>query len=597
MQKYITDTFVLNPPKFNFSKLDDFKNEVIYIKKNEQEYIPCLFIQDINRCNKFLILFHGNNEHIFELEETVGFIREELKMNIIVVEYPGYSIYLSQKSPKMILDDSLIVYDYIKEKFNLNQEDIFIYGRSIGSAPSIYLASKREASALFVISGFSSLKNVGKGLWVGWAIEDIFKNVEYIANVSIPTLFIHGKKDGLISYEQTLELYNKSCSKIKEYIIKENMTHNDYNIKEDILNNIDKFLGKYFNIYQINDYYNLYNKKFDDMFVIPEKILKYLDNINFNLEGYVKYDKIFPNPINIIFLLKNERIALIFDNEIQICDTLNFNKFFSIKEKNKIIFADVLKNGDIIYCSNDAICNIIKIEFTSYIITKQFKIDNFGLNYCKIVEINDNSFVALLDSFSPLNIISENKYTKKYEYNPIEIFKSKSLNDVISIENNQIATTSIFESKVYIYNYLEKYMTDSFHVTNLIEKNHILLINYVYIILLCEDKIYCYDINNKNLFAKLFYIDYIQKYCFFEGKRIKPSIIKQYENILIFGDNEGKIIKINFEDKFLHEDEFVIIKSSEIFKFIDFPIKDIAIINSYKLLIQSKNNELLLYIK
>ena len=205
--------------------------------------------------------------------------------------------------------------------------------------------------------------------------------------------------------------------------------------------------------------------------------------------------------------------------------------------------------------------------------------------------------MALLDSFSTLHIFSENKYTKKYESNPIEIFKSKNLNDAISIENNQIATTFIFESKIYKYNYLEKYITHSFHVANLIDKNHVLLINYVYIILLCQDKIYYYDFNNKNIFKKLFYINNIKKYWFFEGKRIKPSIIKQYENILIFGDNEGNIIKINFEDKFLHEDEFVIIKSSGVFKFIDFPIKDIAIINSYKLFVQSNNNELFLYIE
>lgn len=120
--------------------------------------------------------------------------------------------------------------------------------------------------------------------------------------------------------------------------------------------------------------------------------------------------------------------------------------------------------------------------------------------------------MALLDSFSTLHIFSENKYTKKYESNPIEIFKSKNLNDAISIENNQIATTFIFESKIYKYNYLEKYITHSFHVANLIDKNHVLLINYVYIILLCQDKIYYYDFNNKNIFKKLFYINNIKKY-------------------------------------------------------------------------------------
>ena len=77
------------------------------------------------------------------------------------------------------------------------------------------MASQRNAKSLFVVSGFSTLKNVGKVLYVGWAIEDIFKNIENIKQVKIPTLFIHGKKDKLIDYNNTLELYEKCQSSIK----------------------------------------------------------------------------------------------------------------------------------------------------------------------------------------------------------------------------------------------------------------------------------------------------------------------------------------------------------------------------------------------
>ena len=33
-------------------------------------------------------------------------------MNIIIVEYPGYSIYPGKPDAEIILNDSLIVYDY-----------------------------------------------------------------------------------------------------------------------------------------------------------------------------------------------------------------------------------------------------------------------------------------------------------------------------------------------------------------------------------------------------------------------------------------------------------------------------------------------------
>ena len=37
----------------------------------------------------------------------------EFHMNIIIVEYKGYSIYKGNPDPESILNDSLIVYDFI----------------------------------------------------------------------------------------------------------------------------------------------------------------------------------------------------------------------------------------------------------------------------------------------------------------------------------------------------------------------------------------------------------------------------------------------------------------------------------------------------
>ena len=106
------------------------------------------------------------------------------------------------------------------------------------------MASQRNAKSLFVVSGFSTLKNVGKVLYVGWAIEDIFKNIENIKQVKIPTLFIHGKKDKLIDYNNTLELYEKCQSSIKIIKLIEHMTHNEYAPIKHIFNNINTFLNK-----------------------------------------------------------------------------------------------------------------------------------------------------------------------------------------------------------------------------------------------------------------------------------------------------------------------------------------------------------------
>ena len=594
MKQYVTETFVLNPPYFNFSDLDKFKNEIIYIRKNKDEYIPCLFIQDFNQCNKFLILFHGNNEDIFQLEMAAGIFREELKMNLIVVEYPGYSIYFSKKSPQIILEDTTIVYDYIKEKFNVKDEDIFIYGRSIGSAPSIFLASKRKAKALFVVSGFSSLKDVGKGLYVGWALEDIFKNIEYISQITIPTLFIHGKKDSLISWEQSKKLYENCISNQKEIKYIKNMEHNNYDLMEDVLNNINNFILKEIpDIKRINNHYNLYDVKFDNMLKTPKNILKFANNTNFSLENYTKIDKYFEN-INMAILLKDERIALIYDKEINICDTINFNKYFSIRNNKKIIFVNELENGNLLYCTNDGNVNIIKIELTIFSIINTFKISQMPINNCKIIELENNDMMAIINEFYPLIHISQNKNEYKLKY--VTNFQNIIFNDIIYIGNNKIAMTS-GQKELFIYNHLTS-ETNHFEIPNQLDTKNLFLINNSYLIILCEKEIYYFNLLEEKINSSILFIDSFKKYCFFEGDKIYPTIIKEFNFLFcLIGDNNGNILKISFENEIVNENKLLIIDSSKIIKFINSPVQDLLLIDFRKLLIISKNKELFIFNK
>jgi acetyl esterase/lipase len=85
-------------------------------------------------------------------------------MNIIIVEYPGYSIYKSDKSADKILEDSLAVFDYFSLGLNINPENIIIFGRSIGTGPATYLSSQRKPAALILMSPFTSLRAVAENL-------------------------------------------------------------------------------------------------------------------------------------------------------------------------------------------------------------------------------------------------------------------------------------------------------------------------------------------------------------------------------------------------------------------------------------------------
>jgi fermentation-respiration switch protein FrsA (DUF1100 family) len=163
----------------------------------------------------------------------------------LAIEYPGYSIYYKEKSAEEIENDSLIVFDYLVNKIGVNQKDIVICGRSIGSGPAVYLAANRKPSALILISPFMSIQETAASI-VGifkFLIADRFKNSDLIKNVTCPTLFIHGQNDDLISFTHSVEL-TKRCGGPYELILPEDMNHNEFNIYDDFLEPIVNFLKR-----------------------------------------------------------------------------------------------------------------------------------------------------------------------------------------------------------------------------------------------------------------------------------------------------------------------------------------------------------------
>lgn len=237
-------------PKFNHKKFLEYDGEIVYIPKKEEKnsYIPCLLLlsASVKVSNKFLIFFHGNAEDIFGARDICNRIREILEINIIIVEYPTYSIYTLEKDPNKMLTDSLEVFDFILNEFKAETQNIFIFGRSIGTTAAIYLSSKRKPGALISVSGFTSIKSVAQnvvGKMLGLLVKERFTSKEYIKNVTCPTLFIHGQKDTLIPFSHSLELKD-NCSGPYEILLPEEMTHNEFDYDEDLIIPVKNFLDK-----------------------------------------------------------------------------------------------------------------------------------------------------------------------------------------------------------------------------------------------------------------------------------------------------------------------------------------------------------------
>ena len=583
IQKIITNTIILCCPsqigKKDYKKYFlDFEDKLIYIKKKDNansfdDYIPCLFYRK-KESNKFLIYFHGNSENIFHIEHYGIDFRYYLDMNIILVEYPGYFLKSKNSSdPNVFFENSLIVYDWIKSKFKATDNQIFVCGRSLGTSPAIYLSSHRNPKALFLISAFTSMKNIGSDKWLSIFVEKIFQSIDYIANVKCPTLFIHGKQDMLISCKHSEKLYeivkkNKIITDI--IILGPNKDHNNLDLHKDIIDNIIDFCSKN---KLLNDKNIINNKDIindNDLYKTPLKIKKYIEALIFDINEFKIEDKKEKNNVSFLMNLNKDRFAAINNSNISIYDDRYLIKYEikldEIKKKEveiKSLYQS--KNGNLICGTDEGDIFIFKINKNSYELIKTLSLKE---EIYKIGEFFDDNICVL--SKNSIKIFDEN-FTKEI----VNILNIKTFTNFCLLTQEKLA---LIKNKLI---QIVKFEKNTIEIIKEIKISDEILTNNIvgseqYLIVCDIGHIYFYDIKNN---YKLKTKELSQNVQIYEKV---TSIIKIHDQSLLGVTNKGSILHI-----IINDDGSIIIKTKFIY---NIKILSIIMINFETLLISGNNH-------
>jgi hypothetical protein len=88
---------------------------------------------------------------------------------------------------------------------NVPPGKIISLGRSVGSGPATYIASKRKVAALVLESPFTSAYNV---MAIGKFLPfDKYNNLARIDKINCPLLIVHGTADRVIPFAHSQKLY------------------------------------------------------------------------------------------------------------------------------------------------------------------------------------------------------------------------------------------------------------------------------------------------------------------------------------------------------------------------------------------------------
>ncbi|MEW4924405.1 alpha/beta hydrolase [Algibacter sp. 2305UL17-15] len=191
-----------------------------------------------------ILYFHGNAGDLSRWGTVAEFFVEK-QYDVLVMDYRTYGKSTGKLSEAVFYSDAQLFYNYLKKHYDEN--DIIIYGRSLGTGIATYVASKNNPEQLILETPYHSISDVGKSrfpiLPVAQLLKYKFPTYQFIEKVDCPITIFHGTNDLVVPYNSAKKLYEVAPKPSTTFITIKGGNHNDLINFEDYHTQLDKLFS------------------------------------------------------------------------------------------------------------------------------------------------------------------------------------------------------------------------------------------------------------------------------------------------------------------------------------------------------------------
>tara|TARA_B100001769_G_C22054605_1_gene566863 strand:- start:477 stop:1292 length:816 start_codon:yes stop_codon:yes gene_type:complete len=226
---YSGDKLTVKIEKIKIMTEDNIDLLAWYHKKDNQNY-------------KTILYLHGNAG---SLENRIHKINhfDDMNINFLLLSWRGFNGNKGEPTEEGLYKDARSAVKWLVNQ-GINEENIIIYGESLGTGIATEIAQNRKFAGIILESPFTSMIAAGKSKYpifpIKLLLKDKFESDKKIKNIKVPILVMHGEADKIVPFWMGEKIFQLANEPKYSYFSKYDDHMMDFN--NDLINSIKLFI-------------------------------------------------------------------------------------------------------------------------------------------------------------------------------------------------------------------------------------------------------------------------------------------------------------------------------------------------------------------
>ncbi len=206
----LQEKFIFLPTKLQQDYVYDFGNEheELFIDTPDGARLNALHFK-LENPKGIIVYYHGNAGDLSRWGTIASYFLQ-FNYEVLVMDYRTYGKSTGKLSEEALYADAVLFYEKAKEQFT--EDQIVVYGRSLGTSLAAYVAANNSPKKLILETPFCDFNKLVKAkvpyLPVNKLLKYKFPTMKFVVNVSCPITIIHGTNDTVVPYESGEKLFS-----------------------------------------------------------------------------------------------------------------------------------------------------------------------------------------------------------------------------------------------------------------------------------------------------------------------------------------------------------------------------------------------------